>query len=165
MIFTISKNILKHDTMKDYILCLWNCLTSSYLLWFWQSSAKLLSCLATSGWSLPNTYNISSKPQQTLSTREERWNNFSKYIVLFTTWKCIKHCASQEMKECDNNANKKQLETAAKKYLKKITLLQCLISRQASSATNLFSNYQCPFTEWFGFFIFATFAIQHSKIV
>jgi len=29
--------------------------TSSYLLWFWQRSARLLSCFATSGWSLPNT--------------------------------------------------------------------------------------------------------------
>lgn len=29
--------------------------TSSYLPWFWQSRARLLSCFATSGWSLPRT--------------------------------------------------------------------------------------------------------------
>ena len=30
--------------------------TSSYLPWFWQRRARLFNCLATSGWSLPNTW-------------------------------------------------------------------------------------------------------------
>ena len=31
------------------------------LTWFWQSSARLLSCLATSGWSFPNAFSRISR--------------------------------------------------------------------------------------------------------
>ncbi len=30
--------------------------TSSYLPWFWHRRARLFNCLATSGWSFPNTW-------------------------------------------------------------------------------------------------------------
>jgi len=50
--------------------------TSSYLLWFWQSRARLFSCFATSGWSLPKTFTTSSNPhyQQQLITDYENLN-------------------------------------------------------------------------------------------
>ena len=35
-----------------YVTCIH---TSSYFPWFWQSRARLFSCFATSGWSLPRT--------------------------------------------------------------------------------------------------------------
>ena len=35
--------------------------TSSYFPWFWQSNARLLSCLATSGWSFPRTFTLISR--------------------------------------------------------------------------------------------------------
>jgi len=50
-------------------------ITSSYLPWFWQRSARLFNCFATSGWSRPSTW------KQTESNNEQNnWYHVSVAI-------------------------------------------------------------------------------------
>lgn len=186
--------------------------TSSYLPWFWQSSARLLSCFATSGWSLPKTlnqwrniYKLSPFCTSSHSLSFSLTFKFMMQTQRFVKRKCLNYwrlnrsCITSITSFMHNYGVRHAVCHCVSKnlineyiYIIKwyafanfinlswhysyLLLLWDLIwflklnlqlssNRNIKPRTNLFSNKECSFAKWFCVFVFASFAIEHSKIV